>query len=213
MLPGYATMRPGRSFAGMEQTQDVIAAEQGTSEDRELVAAVLRRDRKATAEFVNRYADPVYSYVRWRLMPRPEAADDLAQEVFLAAWQGLKEFRGKASLRHWLLGIARHKVEDYYRRRLRQVELADKDGDSTVELAVLPFFEEELDRASREERVRQVLATIPEAYSLALLWRYHEGRSIREMARLTGKTEKAIERMLARARESFRRRWDHAEQK
>lgn len=197
----------------MEPALSFVAAEKNVSDDRELVAAVLHKDRKATAEFVERYADAVYSYVRSRVMPRPEAADDLVQEVFLAAWQSLKAFRGDASLRQWLLGIARHKVEDYYRRRLRQLEIPENEGDSEFEIAVIPRFEEELDRTLQREKIRQVLATLPESYGLALLWRYQEDRSAREMAEMTGKTEKAIERLLARARESFRRSWEHAERK
>ncbi len=197
----------------MEPALSFVAAEKNVSGDRELVAAVLHKDRKATAEFVERYADAVYSYVRSRVVPRPEAADDLVQEVFLAAWQSLKAFRGDASLRQWILGIARHKVEDYYRRRLRQLEIPESEGDSELEIAVVPRFEEELDRALQREKVRQVLATLPESYGLALLWRYQEDRSAREMAEMTGKTEKAIERLLARARESFRRSWEHAERK
>jgi DNA-directed RNA polymerase specialized sigma24 family protein len=51
---------------------------------------------------------------------------------------------------------------------------------------------------------------LPEAYTLALIWQYRDEKSIREMAQLTGKTEKAMERLLARARENFRRRWSDA---
>src|SRR5262249_16593954 len=87
-----------------------------TSDDMKLVADVLRKDRKATAEFVSRYTDWVYGYVRRRVMPRTEVAEDLTQEVFVAAWRGLQNYRGDASLRNWLLGIARHKVDDYYRK-------------------------------------------------------------------------------------------------
>jgi RNA polymerase sigma-70 factor (ECF subfamily) len=194
-----------------QPTRISLAAEDSSSDDRELVAAVLRKNRKATAEFVARYADSVYSYVRRRVAPRSEAADDLTQEVFLAAWQGLKHFRGDASLRQWLLGIARHKVEDYYRRRFRHIELQHDEDESILELAVVPLLDEDLDRISRSEKIRRVLALLPEPYSLAILWRYQEGRSVREMAQMTGKTEKAIERLLARARESFRRSWEHAE--
>lgn len=194
----------------MEWGRSFIEADKNTADDRNLVEAVVRKDRKATAQFVDRYADCVYSYVRWRVMPRPEAVDDLVQEVFLAAWQGLEEYRGEASLRHWLLGIARHKVDDYYRRRLREVELPDGDDDSVMELAVSPFFEEELDRASQRKKVQQILRMLPESYSLVLLWRYQENRSAREMAQATGKTEKAIERVLARARASFRKSWERA---
>ncbi len=181
-----------------------------TTEDMRLVAEVLRKDRKATAEFVSRYSDCVYSYVRRRMIPRTEMAEDLIQEVFVAAWQSLKNYRGDASLRHWLLGIARHKVDDHYRKRLRTFDWQDSEDESIAEPSVTPTYEEQIDRALLQKKTRRVLATLPEAYCLVLLWRYQEDRSAREMAQLTGKTEKAIERLLARAREHFKRRWNHA---
>jgi DNA-directed RNA polymerase specialized sigma24 family protein len=52
------------------------------------------------------------------------------------------------------------------------------------------------------------LARLPEAYGLVLLWRYWEEHSTKEMAAQTGKTEKAMERLLARARVHFRRLWE-----
>ena len=93
----------------------------------DLVAAILRKDRKAMAEFVSRYADKVYSYVRHRLIPREDMVEDLVQDVFLVGLAGLKEFRSGSSLDTWLLGIARNKVSDYYRSRLRE-PMADEDG-------------------------------------------------------------------------------------
>jgi RNA polymerase sigma-70 factor (ECF subfamily) len=195
----------------MEQQEQMLEeSEPGSTDDVKLVSDVLSKDRKATAEFVSRYADCVYSYVRRRVMPNSAAADDLIQEVFLAAWKSLDGYRADAPLRHWLLGIARHKVEDHYRKRLDEVEWPEGDDESVQVPMVVPRFEEQLDRISRDERIQRVLADLPEAYSLALLWRYVEGHSLREMAQLTGKTEKAMERLLARAREYFRRSWTHA---
>ena len=89
-------------------------------DDLELVAAVLRRDRKATAEFVSLHADGIYAFVWNRLLPRTELVEDIVQDVFLAALDSLSKFQGTSSLRSWLLGIARHKVEDCYRARLRE---------------------------------------------------------------------------------------------
>jgi RNA polymerase sigma-70 factor, ECF subfamily len=174
--------------------------------DRELVSEVLRKDRKASAEFVGRCADYAYPFVRHAVMPRAEVVEDLMQEILLAAWQNLGSYRGDASLRSWILGIARHKVEDYYRKRIRQVELPDGD-DNVSEPAVLTNFEAELEAAERQERVHSILALMPETYSIALLWRYRDDKSVREIAEFSGKTEKAIERLLARARQSFRRGW------
>ena len=175
--------------------------------DRDLVADVLRKDRKATAEFVARYADHVYSYVRRRLIPRADLVEDLVQEVFLAAWENLEKFRGESALRTWLLGIARHKVEDHYRKRLRELQLAGEEESLESE----PVSNHDLEQAIAERRAgeltREVLSILPEAYSVVLLWRYWEHRSLRDIAAQTGRTEKAIERLLAHARQQFKKRW------
>ena len=55
--------------------------------------------------------------------------------------------------------------------------------------------------------MQEGLHSLPETYSTPLLWRYWEHRSAAEMAERTGKTVKAIERLLARARSEFKRRW------
>lgn len=178
-------------------------------QEQRLVAGVLRKDRKATAEFVSFCADSIYSFVRRRLLPRAELVEDMMQEILLAAWQGLPNYRGDASLRFWILGIARHKLDDYYRSSLHKAEVAEED-EKVGELTVEPLLEEHLDAATKQERVQRTLELLPEAYALALIWRYREEKSVREMAQLSGKTEKAMERLLARARENFRRRWDDA---
>ena len=198
---------------GSVKSQADNRSRERTPGERDLVfaAAILDKDRKATAEFVGRYTDSIYSYVRHRLIPRSDLVDDLVQDVFLAAWDNLDKFRGASSLQAWLLGIARHKVESYYRARLREPDPIESDRDSDSVPVDDPQLEEVLDRERMEARTRRVLESLPETYSLALLWRYWEKRSARDIARDIGKTEKAVERTLARARDQFRRRWNHGE--
>lgn len=182
----------------------------GSIEERRLIAGVLAKDRKATGEFVSRCADWLYPFVRSRLIPRDEVVEDLIQEIVFAAWQALPSYRGDANLRSWVIGIARHKVEDYYRKKLQALEAHEED-ESLLEPAVTPEFEEQLDSAALRGKVLETLASLPEAYALALMWRYRDEKSVREMAQLAGKTEKAMERLLARARQNFRKRWSNAE--
>ncbi len=199
--------RPSAAEPGVAAT--VPQGDQLASEERILLDAVLRKDRKATAEFVSRYADPVYGYVSQRLAPRADLVDDLVQEVFLVALQKLDTFAGKSSVLGWLLGIARHKVEDLYRARLREPEsFSDLEDSSQSRPVDLPAFDDLIDRARAQEKAQRILARLPEAYGLVLLWRYWEEHSTKEMAAQTGKTEKAMERLLARARAHFRRLWE-----
>ena len=179
------------------------------AEERALLAAVLQKDRKAAGEFVSRYADQVYAYVSRRLAPRVDLVEDVVQDVFLAALQKLDTFAGQSSVVGWLLGIARHKVQDVYRARVREPEpFADDAETSNRGPATETHLDELIDAARAQEKTRQILGLLPAVYSAALLWRYWEKRSIKEMAAQTGKTEKAIERLLARARAHFRQRWE-----
>jgi RNA polymerase sigma-70 factor, ECF subfamily len=196
---------PSGASAPIHESQP--AAEDAGAEERALVAAVLRKDRKAAARLVAAHIDAIYAYVRHRLTPREDFVDDVVQEVFLAALNGLAAFQGHSSLRGWLIGVARHKVEDLYRRRLRVRE----DNDSAAGLAErpseAPAFEAQLDWQRTRGRTRKILARIPEHYGLMLLWRYWEQRSVREIASALGTTEKSVERTLARARERFKQAW------
>jgi RNA polymerase sigma-70 factor, ECF subfamily len=192
---------PSKKAAGSALESDAQA------EDRLLAAAILRKDRKATAEFVAKYADPIYRYVRSRLIPRMDLVDDLVQDVFLSAWESLPSYRGDSPLVSWLQGIARHKVENHYRACLRAPLPLEEAHQETSTVVMEVDIDELLDRGRLQRKARRVLATLPEPYRLALLWRYWEKRSAQEMGLRTGKTEKAIERLLARARELFRERW------
>ncbi|MEZ5403728.1 MAG: sigma-70 family RNA polymerase sigma factor [Bryobacteraceae bacterium] len=180
----------------------------GPAADRALIEGLRAKDRKATADFINRYTAAVVHYLRSRLWPRQDIVDDLAQEVFLAAWQRLDTYRGDAPIRAWLLGIARHKVEDHYRDLLRAEPVPMDDIAEPPDEAIHP--DDALDQTRLNERTRAIISSLQPPYGLLLIWRYWEKRSLRDMAERTGRTEKAIERLLARARIHFRRQWDAA---
>ena len=202
-----------RSTAQPSVSQGVMPAPLLQSEgsaDAELVAAVLRKDRKATAELVSRHSGVVYGYVRRRLAPRADLVDDLVQEIFLAVLKGLRAYGGHASLRSWILGIARRRVADHYRAALRREEILVGDDEPALGPATAPHVDDAIDRARLQKKTRRMLARLPAAYAYALVWRYWDGRSVRDIAQDTGKTEKSVERMLARARARFKRGWETA---
>jgi RNA polymerase sigma-70 factor (ECF subfamily) len=180
----------------------------GVPGGRPLLDGLRAGDRKAMGLFVELHADAVYAFVLHRL-DRPQLVDDLVQEVFLAAWRALPDFRGDSEIRTWLLGIARHKIGDYYRDRLRDLSVADgvDEENPPPGLKLVPRLDEKLDRQRRSDRVQTVLSQLPDLYRAVLVWRYWDQRSLAEMAEITGHTEKAIERLLDRARRLFRKWW------
>jgi RNA polymerase sigma-70 factor, ECF subfamily len=199
---------PGRGPASHAPSSAEPAAHDG--DQRELIASVLRNDRKAAARFVAGHIDAVYAYARHRLAPRSDLVDDVVQDVFLSALQGLSTFECQSSLRTWLIAIARHKIEDIYRKRLRlpgAIEDLDHLEEESLSASAIPALDEQIDATRARVKVRHVLTQIPERYGLMLLWRYWEHRSTRDIAVALGATEKSVERTLARARARFKELW------
>jgi RNA polymerase sigma-70 factor (ECF subfamily) len=174
--------------------------------DLRLAEAVAARDRKAAADFVRLYADAVHVFVWNRLRPNTQPVEDIVQDVFLAAFAGIESYSGAAPLKAWLLAVARHKVEDFYRSRLRRTLSLDAEESAEPE-DPSPTPVESFDAAETSERAAAALAAIRYDYALLLRWRYWDRLPARDMADRLGKTEKAIERMLARARREFRATW------
>jgi len=99
--------------------------------------------REPFARLVEAHQQAVRAFLR-RLCGDPAEADDLAQEVFIAAWTGLDSFRSGADFRLWLYGIAYRKFlagrRAAGRRRKRETLVAE-----TAETAATPDAEARLD--------------------------------------------------------------------
>src|SRR5262249_50698386 len=91
--------------------------------------------------------------------------------------QSLSRYRGDGGMAAWMVGTARHKVQDYYRRALRSAELSE---DSDCSAGELPRIEETVFQRQRDDRIHAVLTELPEIYRFVLLWRYWEEQSVAE---------------------------------
>ena len=71
------------------------------------------------SRWVDDHGDVLYRYALERVR-KPDIAQDLVQETFLAAVRTIDRFRGGSTVRSWLCGILKHKICDYYRKRGRE---------------------------------------------------------------------------------------------
>lgn len=139
----------------------------------------------------------VYGYFARRCGDRG-TAEDLTSETFLAAMDAARKETPPPLTVPWLIGVARHKLADHYRRR--------HDRFSTP-MAELPEpgdpaddWDVELDRIVAE----QVLARLSAQHRVVLVLRYLDDCSVPECAELIGRTVHATEALLVRARRAFR---------
>jgi RNA polymerase sigma-70 factor, ECF subfamily len=124
-------------------------------------------------------------------------AEDLTAETFLAAVAAARRPAAPAPSVPWLIGVARHKLADHWRRLEREERgLRLLDGTATEDP-----WEETVDAI----RARTVLAQLGPHHRAALTLRYLDGLPVPEVAGCLGRTVHATEALLVRARAAFRR--------
>jgi len=180
-----------------------------TAADDEIALAqrIAAGDEAALAAFYERYADPLFAFIYHHVDERRTDAEELWQETLLAALHALPTYRGQAALFSWLCSIARHKIADYGRRRGHNAAelFSDLPEGLLAELtATTPLPEEVVMHKATRAHVIEALGTLTEDYRKALVARYAEEYSVDETARLLGRTYKATESLLARARTALR---------
>jgi RNA polymerase sigma-70 factor, ECF subfamily len=138
----------------------------------------------------------VYGYFVRRCADRA-TAEDLTSETFLAAMDAARRPQPPAMGVPWLLGVARHKLADHYRRRQTRETLTVAEVPA---VAPADDWDAELDRIVAES----VLARLSESHRAVLALRYMDDCSVPECAQLLGRTVHATEALLVRARRAFR---------
>ena len=126
--------------------------------------------------------------------------EEVAQEVFLGAYAALPRFRRQASVRTWLLAIARKQCLKALRDRRRRRRLEeDKRDDIARGAHRAPPDPAEEDREVRRQRVRRGLDRLGTAERTVLLLRYETKLTLVEVAHVLGRSETSVRRQLARA--------------
>ena len=180
--------------------------------DGELVEGLLRGDRRAFEQFFNEYYPKLYRFVKRRMPRDAAAAEDIAQGTLCRALESLRGYRGEAALFTWLCTLCRRELGARWREAGAQapaVPLAEDDPQvrAALESLMASVPDDPLAAAQRDdtrEAIRTVLDYLPAPYGDVLEWKYLRDLSMNEIALRLGRSPKAAESLLTRAREAFR---------
>jgi len=170
------------------ERRDARAAASGAEGPDPDVERAARGDREAFARLYRRHAARVHGLARRAL--GAARADDLTQEVFLAAWRGLARFEGRAGFGTWLHALARNAVASALRRDGRAHAGAD-DGDEPARRPPDPGERLDLEAA---------IARLPTGARAVFVLHDVEGRTHAEIAELLGVDAGTSKSQLHRAR-------------
>ncbi len=174
-------------------------------EDKQLVRLAQEGSPEAYEELVTRYQSKVYSMALSFTRNR-EAADDLAQEVFLKAYLALPKFHGKSEFGTWLYRISINHIRDYLRKkgRAKEVSLDDVAEVAFSDREQAERAEMEKETEARRTLVQRFVQGLPEKYRIILTLRDIQGLPYEDIARVLRLSPGTVDSRLHRARRMLR---------
>ncbi len=178
--------------------------------DLALARRILAGDARAFDEFFDACHARLFRFALRRLGGDRAAAEDVAQSTILRAIESLPTYRGEALLLTWLFTLCRREIAAGRRAsrietRLTRVEdaIEVRAGLESLGGAAFDDAERAAGRLERAEAVQVALDYLPDDYATALESKYLRDESVEQIAARLGRTVKATESLLSRARETF----------
>jgi len=170
-------------------------------DDRALVARSVAGERDAFGELVVRHRRAIYQLC-YRFVGNHEDATDLAQDVFLRAYRGLRNFKGDASLATWLYRIG---VNVCLNKVTSKAPPTRPIGDHFQAAGATIDPADGLIRQQQSAQVRAALARLPRKQRATLILRIYQERSHAEIARMLGSSVGAVKANLFHALHNLRK--------
>jgi RNA polymerase sigma-70 factor (ECF subfamily) len=174
----------------------------------ELISAVLKGDPASFEPLVQKYSPRVFATAR-RYARRESEIEDIAQEVWLKAFDKLKSFRGEAPFEHWLMRMTVRTCYDFLRGHQRNressfSELSEPENDWLERFVTAP--ETATDNADAAKLlVGRVMEKLSPSARLVITLLEIEDRSVKEIAQLTGWSVPLVKVRAFRARGEMRK--------
>jgi RNA polymerase sigma-70 factor, ECF subfamily len=154
----------------------------------------------ACSEFYDRAFDEVYRYLCRAVLGNRALADDLTQETLASVVAAQRSGQAHLQSIPWVIGVARHKLADHYRRadsEHRRLAVVWANGHRCDD--------DQLDDLDREspQRVLDLLRGLSSPHRIVLALRYVDEMSVAEIAQFLGRSVRATESLLVRARRAL----------
>ncbi|BBO75736.1 DNA-directed RNA polymerase sigma-70 factor [Desulfosarcina widdelii] len=166
--------------------------------DADLIVKIADGDEGSFTELLRRHRDAVYGFA-CRMLGDPQEAEDVAQETFLRLYRASNRYRADATLRTYLLKIARNICIDHFRKK--RPEIMEELPETPTEETPLDLLE----GAIAADRLEKAIGDLPVNQRTAILLRHTEQLSYQRISEIMDVSIGAVESLLVRARRALRR--------
>jgi len=155
--------------------------------DADLIVKAKNGDKEAFSDLYNTYFEKIYVFVYYRVSHK-EVAEDLTEDVFLKAYQQLKNLTTTDAFQGWLYKIARNRIIDYYRSKKESVAIEGLENSLSYEQALVDVIELE----AQQKIFLQLLSELAPEQQSVIKMKFIEELDNDAIAASLGKTEGAI---------------------
>ena len=176
--------------------------------DEELVGIVVGGDVDCFEELITRYQSRVFGMAR-KYFRNESDAEDVVQTIFTKTFQKLSSYKGTAPFEHWFMRLSVNTCYDALRRKRNRPDqtISDMlfDDESWQDrLGNIPDASDRVGLEEARELVHTVLGQISDRARIVLTLQELEGRTIKEIAEITGWSESLVKVQAFRARKEMR---------
>ncbi len=170
---------------------------------------IISGDPQYVVEFYKMYSPRILSYLQKRL-PTNEDAQELTNDVFLAAIDSLSMLEKNKNLQAWLYKIAHNKTVDYYRKRKIKSILLSQIPYLEIVAAEVNQPEFQFEKNKVRDTIEFAFRNLPEIYRKILKLHYEDKIPVKKLAVIFNLSFKATESLLFRARQGFKLAYERA---
>jgi RNA polymerase sigma-70 factor (ECF subfamily) len=170
-----------------------------TDIDHNLVERYLAGDMTAFDELMIRYERQIYR-ICFRFVNNRDDARDLAQEIFIKAFEHLAQFRRESSMKTWLYRIAMNHCINHVKKNAREfVEITENIG------SIMASVHADMEDREQREHFRGLVKQLPPKQKAILEMRIHDQLSYEEIATMSGRSISTIKASVFFALEKLRK--------
>ena len=183
------------------------------TEEKTFVRKLKKMDKWAWEVFCREYSVPLLAFVQFRFGCDREKAEEIVQMTFTRCVKSIRSFKpSRGTLLNWLKTISKNEAHTLLQQDQKQLA-AKTSGLSSVEtiegmlekMDTVALPEEIIAKGEIQLLIHETIAELYNRYRKVLILKYVENRKVAEIASMLGQSEKAIESLLSRSRQAFKK--------
>jgi RNA polymerase sigma-70 factor (ECF subfamily) len=183
------------------------------TEEKTFFRKLKKMDKWAWEVFCREYSAPLLAFVQFRFGCNQEKAEEIVQMTFIRCVKSIRTFKpSRGTLLNWLKKISTNEAHTILQQDQKQLAMKTSALSSVEsikgvieEIDAVALPEEIVAKGEIQLLIHETIAELYSRYRKVLILKYVENRKVAEIASMLGQSEKAIESLLSRSRQAFKK--------